>query len=132
MTQQKLLQHVDEMRERLRQTAATEQSLVRDLGNALNALDQKLLQDVRQVAAEHQTRRGMILDELEALAGSMGMFLPAREAVTTQQMPQQIDFGQQYDGEQYAPSAGDWRLATKNLSFEDEFERHLNERNQPH
>jgi cell division septum initiation protein DivIVA len=126
MTQQKLLQHINEMRERLSQTASTEQSLVKDLADGLKNLDQQLLQDVRKVAAEHQTRRAVILNELEALASSVGMFQPPREALSPQQIPQQTDYGHQY-----AATAGDWRQATKNVSFQDEFERHLNGRT-PH
>jgi len=94
MTQQKLLQHINEMRERLSQTASNEQSLVKDLADGLKSLDQQLLQDVRKVAAEHQTRRGVILlNELHALASSVGMFQPPREALSPQQVPQQIDLG---------------------------------------
>ncbi len=127
MAQQKLLQHIEEMRERVSQTAAIEQSLVKDLRDALKELDQRLLQDVHKVAAEHQTRRGGILNELQALAGNIGMFLPAQGGVPAQQIPQQIDYGQQY-----APTAGDWRQATTNLNYQDEFERHLNGKSQRH
>ncbi len=116
----KLIQHVDEMRERLRQTAITEQSLVRDLADSLKVLDQQLLQDVRNVSAEHQNRRGTILNELHALAGSIGTFRSTQAAAAIpQQIPQQIDYGHQY-------GPGDWRQATQNLSRQEELEFHLN------
>jgi hypothetical protein len=100
------------------QTAHTERSLAEALGDALNRLDQELLQDIRNIATGHETRRVAILNELQALAGSIGMFVPPREPVVT---PQQIDYGHQY-----APAGGDWRQATKNLSYHDELEFQLN------
>jgi hypothetical protein len=132
----KLLKHVDEMRERVRQTAISEQSLVRDLADSLKALDQQLLRDVRQVAADHQARRGSILYALEDLADAIGIFRPQHEDAlpkpvavsqpvagppTAAAIPEQVDYGYQY-----SPPAGDWRQATKNLSLEDELELHLN------
>ena len=60
----KLLQHIDEMRARLAQTANTERSLVEELGDQLNRLDQDLLQNIRNVASGHEARRGAILIEL--------------------------------------------------------------------
>jgi hypothetical protein len=132
MTQQKLLQHIDEMRELLSQTATTEQSLVKNLGDALNNLDQQLLRNVRKVGAEHQARRGVILNELQGLAASVGMFLPPQEAVSPQQIPQQVDYGHQYDGHQYVPAPGDWRQAATNVNIQDELEFHLNGKSPRH
>ena len=102
----------------------------------MNHLDQQLLQSVRQVAADHQIRRGTILNALEDLADSIGMFRPQHEDAlpkpvagsqpvagppTAAAIPEQVDYGYQY-----SPPAGDWRQATKNLSLEDELELHLN------
>jgi hypothetical protein len=115
----KLIQHIDEMRARLSQVANTERSLVEDLGDQLNRLDQELLQNIRNVATGHETRRGAILTELQALAGSIGAFLPARKPVE----PVAISQG---NGHPYAPAVGDWRQATKNLSYHDELELQLN------
>ncbi len=134
MTQQKLIQHIDEMRERLRQTAITEQSLVKDLADSLKIFDQQLLQNVRQVAIDHQARRGSILNALEDLADSMGMFRLQHEGAAPQPVaisqavtrpraaaaiPEQIDYGHQY-------GPGDWRQATQNLNLQEELELHLN------
>ena len=77
----KLIQHVEEMRARLSQTASTERSLVQQLSDALKRFDQDTLQNVRNVASEHEARRSGILNELHALAASIGKFLPAREPV---------------------------------------------------
>jgi len=138
-----LLPHIDEVREQLSQIGDTEQSLVKDLAGSLKILDQQLLQDVRQVAADHQIRRGTILNALEDLAGSIGMFRPQHEDALLKSVgapqpatrlqpaaiPEQID-----SGHQYAPTAGDWRQATKNLQnrlddLQDELQFHLNSLN---
>ena len=103
------------MRARLSQVANTERSLVEDLGDQLNRLDQELLQNIRNVATGHEARRGAILNELQSLAGSIGTFLPAREPAESVAIPQE-------NGHPHAPAVGDWRQATKNLSFQDELE----------
>ena len=111
----KLIQHIDEMRARLAQTAHSERSLVESLGNQLNRLDQEILQNIRNVATGHETRRGAILNELQVLAGSIGAFLPGREPVEPVAISQD-------NGHQHAPVGGDWRQATKNLSYEEELD----------
>ncbi len=74
-----MVQLVDEFRERLTTVADTEHKLVAQLREALNRYDQKLLQDVRNITAEHESRRGVILSELQSLASRMGAFPVARE-----------------------------------------------------
>ena len=76
----KMFELVDELRDQLQTVGDTEQKLVASpLREALNRYDQKLLQDVRSLAAEHETRRGAILGELRSLASRMGAFPPPRE-----------------------------------------------------
>jgi hypothetical protein len=104
-----LVPHVEEMRARLSQTANTERSLIQQLSDALKRFDQDTLQNVRNVASEHEARRASILNELQALAASIGAFLPARETVEPVAISQ--------DGHQHAP-----RQATKTLSYEDELD----------
>ena len=118
--------HIEEMRTRLSQTADMERSQVQNLSDALNHIDQQLLQDIRRVGTEHQDRRGAILNELQVLAGNMGLFLPTREPVepATQR---QIDYGHQYTP---PPTSGDWRQATRNVdgefeNIQDELTFHL-------
>ena len=82
----KLLQHIDEVGTSLSQTFTSEQSLVKSLDDALYDLDQRLLREVRKVATEHRARRGAIRKELHALAGSIGMFRPPRDAGTLKQI----------------------------------------------
>jgi cell division septum initiation protein DivIVA len=112
----KLRQHIEEMRANVTQTASSEQSLVKNLGDALNHVDQQLLRDIRKVAAEHEARRAVIFNELQALACNIGVFQPA---------PDMTAIPHQNEGHPYFPAVGDWRQATRNLSYQDEFEAHL-------
>jgi hypothetical protein len=75
----KMFELVDELRDQLQTVGDTEQKLVASLREALNRYDQKLLQDVRSLAAEHEVRRGAILGELRGLASRMGAFPSLRE-----------------------------------------------------
>ena len=106
-----LTSHIGQLRQRLAQTADTERSLVQSLSDALKRFDQDTLQNVRTVAAEHEARRAGILNELHALAASIGTFLPAREASETAVI-------EQHSGHPNAPVGGDWRQAAK--TYEDE------------
>jgi hypothetical protein len=67
-----LIQQIEEMRIRMNGLATKEQGLVRALADALARADQTLLQDVRSVAADHEVRRGAILNELQNLAARLG------------------------------------------------------------
>ena len=71
--------HIDEMRTKLAQNSENERSLVQTLSDELKRFDQQTLQNIRTVAAEHEARRAGILEELQALAASIGTFSPARE-----------------------------------------------------
>ena len=70
----KMIQVVEELRDRLNSVSDQEQKLVASLRDALNRFDQKLLQDVRNIAVEHESRRSVILNELQGLASRMGAF----------------------------------------------------------
>ena len=70
----KMIELVEEMRARLNQITDTEQALVRALGEALSRVDHKLLQDVRNITTDHESRRGAILHELQTLASRIGAF----------------------------------------------------------
>ena len=126
-----LTSHIEQVRQRLAQTAHTERSLVQELGDALKRFDQDTLQNVRNVAAEHEARRSGILNELHALAASIGTFSPAREPVEPVVISQD-------NGHPHAPVGGDWRQGTKTLSYEDELDfllrngHHLIGKSSPH
>jgi hypothetical protein len=55
-----------------------EQWLVASLADALNHLDHRLLEEIQQLAADHEARRRAILNELSALAGSIEVSAQAR------------------------------------------------------
>ena len=110
-----LIPHIEAVRSRLGQTANTERSLVEQLSDALKRFDQETLQGIRNVASEHEARRSGILNELQALAGRIGTFQPAREAVEPPAAIQQHE----------APARGDWRQAVKTISYHDELEADL-------
>jgi hypothetical protein len=131
----KMIQLVEEMRARLNQIADTEQQLVRALSEALSRVDQKLLQDVREISTEHEARRGAILHELQGLASRIGAFPPAREAVpgieydehahahTNGHAPRHIAAA---NGNQLPFQRGDWRQAANNI--EDELDIYFQDR----
>ena len=113
----KMVQLVEELRERLNTIADGEQKLVSSLREALNRFDQKLLQDVRSITQEHESRRGAILNELQGLASRMGAFPP----------PLDVRLGANAaDGQPSLPSngrlraveGGAWREATDKLQTE--------------
>ena len=70
----KMLQVVEELRDRLGSIADQEQQLIASLRDTLNRVDQKLLQDVCNIAAEHEGRRSVIFNELQGLASRLGVF----------------------------------------------------------
>src|SRR5262249_47273983 len=76
----KLAPHVEQARMTLTQTAERERALVQRLSEELKRFDHATLQGIRTAAAEHETRRAGILEELQALASSIGALLPPREA----------------------------------------------------
>ena len=123
----KLLQHIEEMRARLKEVADNEQSLVRALGEALNRLDQQLLRDVRTIATEHEVRREAILGELQNLAAGVGMFRAPMQHTPVE--------GQGYapaDGHKPAIAPGDWRQATSNIEDDYEMDVRFNGRTPSH
>jgi hypothetical protein len=138
-----LLQQIEEMRTRMNKLATGEQELVRALGDALSRTDQKLLEDVRSAAADHEARRGAILNELQSLASRMGALPRPREQYAATEAPQRAvrtgDAGglpspqEPYDTLTAAPldfpempklsRRGDWRQAAANI--EDAVSNHL-------
>lgn len=107
-----LVEQIEEMRVRMNQLARREQELVRALGQALNRADQKLMQDVRNVALEHEVRREGILRELQSLAQRMGALPMPRAPYSLENAPLDLP---NYETAQPAPRTGDWRQATANL-----------------
>jgi hypothetical protein len=70
---------VEEMHVRLNEVSAGEQTLLRTLRDALNRVDDRLMQDVRRMTTEHETRRSGVLSELQSLAARIGAFPAPRK-----------------------------------------------------
>lgn len=111
----KMIQYVDEMRERLTEVAKTEQTLIRALGEALSQVDQELLADVRDLTLAHEARRVAILDELQTLASRIGAFPVAREAPSVIEGSQQPPSSALPADTPESGRAGDWRQAVSNI-----------------
>jgi hypothetical protein len=116
-----LIEQIDEMRVRMNELATGEQDLVRALGEALGRADQKLLQDVRAVAQEHEQRRGVILKELQGLAQRMGALPRPRAPFAVLEEPVQELPAQEAPPQQppaHVFRRGDWREAAANIHDE--------------
>jgi len=117
-----LIQQIEEMRIRMNDLATKEQGLVRALGGALARADQALLQDVRSIAAEHEVRRGAILNELQMLAARMCALHKPREPFAA------IEEAPPPSPETQTPvvRGANWRQAAANI--QDELAFHLKRR----
>jgi len=114
----RLIEHIEKVRMRLTEISSSELHLVRALGDALSRVDEKLLRDVRAVTAEHEARRGEILNELQVLATRVGSFPAPHEPYTAIGAEEAQDGTNGYHA---AISAGDWRQAAKNIEDDLDF-----------
>ena len=133
----KMIQLIEEMGARLSQIADAENELVRALAQALSRVDQRLLQDVRKITTEHESRRGAILHELQGLATRIGAFPVARQPTSSveyaEPVPRPITAANGVPGANAIPTAngvaganghvgpfsrGDWRHAASNIEDE--------------
>lgn len=116
----RMVQLVDEFRERLTTVADAEQKLVSSLRDALNRYDQRLLNDVRSITAEHESRRSVILNELQGLASRIGVFPGVREAHPQQAEPVAAEGRPALppNGKLRAVEGSAWRDATSKLQTE--------------
>ena len=135
-----IIQLVEEVGAKIAHLKDTEQELVRALGKALNRVDQKLLQNVREITSEHEARRGAMLHELQCLAGRIGSFptshrpmsgieyakpiAPPFEATngTAPNGTPAVDGLDATDGHETILQCGDWRQAVSNI--QDELDRY--------
>jgi hypothetical protein len=129
----KMIQLIEEMDARLSQIADAENELVRALGHALSRVDQRLLQDVRKITTEHESRRGAILHELQGLATRIGAFPVARQPASSVEYAEPVPRSTAANGVPEANpirtangvaganghvgpfSRGDWRHAARNI-----------------
>ncbi len=119
----RLIEHIEKVRMRLTEISVSELHLVRALGDALSRVDEKLLRDVRAVTAEHEARRGEILNELQVLATRVGTFPAPHEpyaAIGTEGIGTEgVQEGT--NGYHAAIGVGDWRQAAKNIEDDLDF-----------
>jgi hypothetical protein len=78
----KMIQLVAEMGAKIAHLKDTEQELIRALGEALNRVDERLLQNVREITSEHEARRGAMLHDLRCLAARIGSFPTSRRPMS--------------------------------------------------
>jgi hypothetical protein len=122
-----LSQKLAEMHRRLAENAQEEQALIRALDAALNHVDEKLLEEIRQVTAHHEQRRAAIMGELQQLAGRLcAIPLTAQNeplaAIETDVRPVQSNGHQingHVNGTTHAP--GNWRIAAQNIQDDLDF-----------
>ncbi len=120
----KMKQYTEAMHSRLGKVANREQFLIQALGEALGRADQRLLDDVRNLTVEHETRRVLILTELQALASRIGAFPASKEQIEMLQ-DESLDLPYYAPDEEpipapepEVPNGADWREATKNIHEE--------------
>lgn len=114
----KIHDQIEDMQRRLTQNAQTEQTFVKALSEALSLVDNHLLNEVRRVTAEHETRRSAIYEALQELAGSLCSFPPSppvamTEIASTAGDASPVPTIHRVNGHLHAP--GDWRKATSNI-----------------
>ncbi|KUO57723.1 MAG: hypothetical protein APF80_02485 [Alphaproteobacteria bacterium BRH_c36] len=134
--------HIEEMHAKLADVSNREGLLIAALGEALSLADKKLLDDVRSLTIEHETRRGLILSELQNLAARIGAFPISEDCEDSISTQGHLDLPYYETGEaphepddeackvdmsaMDGPRGGDWRQAAMNIR--DELGFHLNGR----
>jgi hypothetical protein len=73
-----LTEQLDHMRIRMNELARRESQMVSELNASIRRMDNQLLHEVRSIAAEHETRRANILNELQLLSIRLNGF-PSQE-----------------------------------------------------
>ncbi len=114
-----LKKHIEQMTARLSKIANGEQVLIDALSDALSRADQKLLDDVRNVSIEHETRRVLILTELQDLAARIGAFPGSDDTIkviddAALDLPFYAPDEEPVEVEQTTQGA-DWREAAENI-----------------
>jgi hypothetical protein len=132
----KMIQLIEEMGAKIAHLKDTEQELIRALGEALNRVDQRLLQNVREITSEHEARRGAMLHDLQCLAARLGSFPtprrpmsgieyaePAARPIKAANGPAPngipaVDELDATEGHETLLQCGDWRKAVSNIHDE--------------
>jgi hypothetical protein len=114
-----LVQQIEEIRLQVNELASGEHKLLNALSDALTRSDYEIVHDVRAVAAEHERRRGLILQELQGLAICIGTLPGQRAPVAALEETQDDPFPLvSLYGEDQGISDADWRQAAGNIEEE--------------
>ena len=111
-----LEKNIEAMLGELSARSQTETEFIQKLSDAINAVDDKLLRDVRRVSLQHEIRREAILTELQTLASQL-CTLPVRQRPPV--LPARDDPREQITFEDGEVARGaDWRQAARNIQAE--------------
>lgn len=111
---------IESLRGQMRQAALQEEAMLRSLAESINAVEDQLLQRVREIAAEHGARRTQLLDELRGLAGRMGVFPADNDAPRIEAGATPVLY-ELTPSEAFARSGADWRHAARAIADDEEF-----------
>jgi hypothetical protein len=126
-----LVQQIEEMCFKVNELTSGEHKLLNALSDALTRSDYQLVHDVRAVAGEHERRRGLILQELQALAICIGTLPGQRDPVAALEETPDDPFPlASLYGEDQGISGADWRQAASNI--EDELDSQFARRMRTH
>ena len=129
----KMITLVEEMGAKIAHIKDAEQEVFRALAEALNRVDQRLLQNVREITSEHGTRRAAIFHELQCLAARIGSFPALRRPISgIEGVPRPlesvnapasngipaVDGLDAANGHETSLQCGDWRQAINNIQDE--------------
>lgn len=119
------------MRVRMNELAKNEQGLIMALGDALSRADHKLLDDVRNLSAEHEARRGAILKELQSLAARLGALPKPGDLFAPLGAPMGRELqSPDANGMHGQHGRSEWRR--QSVSIQDELNKHLSARASGH
>lgn len=118
-----LSQKLAEMHRRLAETTQEEQALIRALNAALNHVDEKLLSEIRQVTAQHEQRRALIMNELHLLASRLcAIPLQVAEPVAMlDDAPHHVPAPIAGPAARNTHAPGNWRMAAQNIQDDLDF-----------
>ena len=80
-----LAQQIEQIWSRMEEIAKSEGRLLAELAEASKRADEKLRNEVAELAEDHMARRGAILEGLQALAGRLGAFPQQLEQLTKEE-----------------------------------------------
>lgn len=105
-------EQIETLRAHVHDVTAREQSMLRSLSETIALAEENLLQQVREITAQHGARRAEVLAELQSLAGCIGSLPRALDNGTDEMGEASTQIFPEAKYEPIAIAAGDWRRAT--------------------